>query len=80
LYIIIIIIILLIIRVIKVNFEIYEWQHIISSGATSLSKRVTGSGVFVNTPLTVASLVSVDVDPTVMDRDQDEQEQTCHCQ
>jgi hypothetical protein len=48
--------------VIKVNFEIYEWQ------------RDTGSGVFVNAPLAVASLVAVDVVPTVMDRDQDEQE------
>jgi hypothetical protein len=36
------------------------------------------SGVFVNTPLTVTSLVAVDIDPTVMDRDQDEQEQTRH--
>jgi hypothetical protein len=46
----------------------------------SLSKRVTGSDVFINAPLTVTSLVAVDVDPTVMDHDQDEQEQTHHCQ
>jgi hypothetical protein len=45
LYIIIIVIILLIIRMIKVNFEIYEWQ------------RATGSGVFVNASLPVTSLV-----------------------
>jgi hypothetical protein len=46
----------------------------------SLSKRATDSGVFINALLTVTSLVTVDVDPMVIDRDQDEQEQTRHCQ
>jgi hypothetical protein len=62
-YIIIIIVILLIIRVIKVNFEIYEWQHIVVLIVTSLN----------NVSLTLASLATVDVDPTVMDHNQDEQ-------
>jgi hypothetical protein len=39
---------------IKIKFEIYEWQS-------------------------VTFLVAVDVDPTVMDCDQDEQKQTRHC-
>jgi hypothetical protein len=47
--------------VIKAKFEIYEWQ------------RATASGVFVNAPLPEASLVVSNVDPTVMDRDQDEE-------
>jgi hypothetical protein len=56
-YIIIIIIILLIIRVIKVNFEIYEWQRVTDSGAEQTRhcqwrlcikqcKRVTDSDIF----------------------------------
>jgi hypothetical protein len=47
---------------------------------TSLSKRVTNSDIFVNVSLVVATLMAVDVDRTVMNRDQDEQEQTRHCQ
>jgi hypothetical protein len=85
LYIIILIIILLIIRVIKANFEICEWQRGTGSGAEHcqwrfcysahqwqwrLSKRATVNGVFVNAT----------VDPTVVDRDEDEQEQTRHWQ
>jgi hypothetical protein len=54
---------------------------------TCLSKCVTDSDVFINASLTVLSLVAVVIligsnndDPTVMDRDQNEQEQTRHCQ
>jgi hypothetical protein len=59
-----------------------QWRFYVNASlaVASLSKRVTGSDVFVNVPLAVTTLVAVDVDPTVMDRDQDEQEQTCHCQ
>jgi hypothetical protein len=80
-YIIIIIIILLIIRVIKTNFEIYEWQCVIrqwcrknaSFSVTSFSKRATNCDVFVNAPLPVASLGSSNVDPLP-----DKQEKTRH--
>jgi hypothetical protein len=44
-----------------------------------LSKCVTDSDVFVNAPLTMTSLVVVDVDSTVMNCDQDEQEQIVTC-
>jgi hypothetical protein len=68
LYIIIIIIILLIIKVIKSNFEIYEWQRATGSDVEQIRycqwrlcvkqcKRATDSGVFGD---------SSDVDPMIM--------------
>jgi hypothetical protein len=48
----------------------------------SLSKRVTDSGVFVNSHCQCRLwwlIGSSNVDPTVMDRDQDKQEQTRYC-
>jgi hypothetical protein len=69
-YIIIVINILLIIRVIKVNFEIYEWQRATGSDVEQTRhcqwhlcvkqcKHATDNGVFVNAPLTVTSLMAV---------------------
>jgi hypothetical protein len=57
---------LYIIRVIKVKFKIYEWQHATTSGVEQtrhcqwclLSKCVTDSDVFVNTSLLVTPLMN----------------------
>jgi hypothetical protein len=45
---------------------------------TFLCKRATDNDVFVNASLAVMSLGSNNVDPTVMDRDQEEHEQMRH--
>jgi hypothetical protein len=47
-------------------------KHVTASGVF-VTVCTNDSGVFVNAPLPVASLVVCNVDPTVMDRDQDEE-------
>jgi hypothetical protein len=65
--------------VIKTKFKIYKWQRVNVSDIFA-TVRTDGSGVLVNTSLPMTSLVVSNVDLTVMDRDQDEQEQTRHWQ